>query len=53
MGPCFYASAEEQEASRLQEALSRTPEERFYFLMQLMKLQLIFKTGVIEHKNEL
>jgi hypothetical protein len=51
-GPRFYSSAEEQEEMRLREALSRTGEERFYFLMQLMKLQQTLKKGVMEHKNE-
>lgn len=35
----FYSSPEEQEEARLQEALNRTPTERFLFLMHLMKLQ--------------
>jgi hypothetical protein len=35
----FYSSPEEQEEARLQEALNRTPTERFQFLMHLMKLQ--------------
>jgi hypothetical protein len=35
----FYSSPEEQETVRLQEALDRTPTERFLFLMHLMKLQ--------------
>lgn len=50
-GPKFYASQEEQEMSRLKEALNRTGEEKFYFLMQLMKLQETFKKGIIEHKK--
>jgi hypothetical protein len=38
-GPRFYSSQEEQELARLREALARTDEEKFYHLMNLMKLQ--------------
>jgi len=41
----FYASAEEQDLARLKEALSRTPTEKFAFLMNLMKLGLSLKKG--------
>lgn len=50
-GPRFYASQEEQEQMRLIEAMNRTDEEKFLFLMQLIKLQQSFKQGVIEHKK--
>ncbi|OLY91338.1 hypothetical protein SAMN05444008_12713 [Cnuella takakiae] len=38
-GMRIYASAAEQELDRLKEALRRTPEERFKFLMVLMRMQ--------------
>jgi len=38
-GPRFYSSPEEQEMMRLKEAVSCTDEEKFLFLMNLMKLQ--------------
>jgi hypothetical protein len=50
-GPRFYSSQEEQEQIRLIEAINRTDEEKFLFLMHLMKLQQSFKQGVIEHKK--
>lgn len=42
-GMRVYASAAEQELDRLKEALLRTPEERFQFLMMLMRMQLTMK----------
>ena len=50
-GPRFYASQEEQELSRLKEAIARTDEEKFYFLMNLIKLQLILKKGKVVYKS--
>ena len=45
-----YTSAEEQEMARLREAINRSDNEKFYFLMNLMKMQQIFKKGTIQHK---
>ena len=39
----FYSSQEEQEMAYLKEALNRTDEEKFLFLMNLMKIQNLFK----------
>lgn len=47
----FYASAEEQEKDRLQRAIRRSDTEKFYFLMNLMKMQQFFKKGTIEYKK--
>ena len=47
----FYASAEEQELHRLKEAINRTDTEKFYFLMNLMKMQQTMKKGRIEFKK--
>ena len=46
----FYASSKEQELFRLKEAVNRTDEEKFYFLMHLMKMQQILKKGKVEFK---
>lgn len=35
----FYSSAEEQELAYLKEGIKRTHEERFLYLMKLMKMQ--------------
>lgn len=35
----YYSSPEAQELARLKEAISRTDEEKFIYLMNLMKLQ--------------
>ena len=43
MGVKFYDSPEEQELAYLKDALKRTDEERFVFLMNLMKLQRLMK----------
>jgi hypothetical protein len=37
MGVKFYETAEEAELDYLREGLKRTPEERYLFLMMLMK----------------
>ena len=50
-GPRVYASQEEHEQMRLIEAMNRTDEEKFLFLMHLMKFQQSFKQGIIEHKR--
>ena len=47
----FYSSPEEQEIARLKEAISRTDTEKFYFLMNLMKLQKLMKKGSLHHKD--
>jgi len=44
----FYSSAEEQELSRLKEAVNRTDTEKFYHLMTLMKMQQLMKNA--EHQ---
>lgn len=44
-GMRVYASAAEQELDRLKEALRRTPEERFKFLMVLMRMQQTMQTA--------
>jgi hypothetical protein len=43
IGVRFYNSAEDKELSYLEEALNRTDEERFVFLMNLMKMQNVMK----------
>ena len=35
----FFSSAEEQELAYLREAVKKTDEERFFYLMKLMKMQ--------------
>ena len=47
----FYSSAEEQELSRLKEAINRTDTEKFLFLMNLMKLQKLMRKGSLHHKD--
>ena len=47
----FYSSPEQQEMARLREAISRTDTEKFYFLMNLMKLQKLMKKGSLHHKD--
>lgn len=43
MGIRFYQSSEENEMAYLKEALKRTDEERFAFLLNLMEMQRIMK----------
>ena len=38
-----YQSVEEQENDRLREAMRRTPDEKFAFLMELMRMQRLMK----------
>jgi len=47
----FYSSPEEQELSRLKEAINRTDTEKFLFLMNLMKLQKLMRKGSLHHKD--
>ncbi len=47
----FYASQEEQELSRLKEAMSRSATEKFYHLMGLMKTGKMLKKAKMYHKN--
>ena len=47
----FYSSPEEQEISRLKEAINRTDTEKFLFLMNLMKLQKLMGKGSLHHKD--
>jgi len=47
----FYSSPEEQELSRLKEAIKRTDTEKFLFLMGLMKLQKSMQKGSLHHKD--
>jgi hypothetical protein len=47
----FYSSLEEQELSRLKEAINRTDTEKFLFLMSLMKLQKLMRKGSLHHKD--
>jgi hypothetical protein len=47
----FYSSPEEQELSRLKEAINRTDTEKFLFLMSLMKLQKLMRKGSLHHKD--
>ena len=51
MGVKFYNSPEEAELDYLREGLKRTPEERFLFLMKLMKIQETLKRGKLIHKK--
>lgn len=51
MGVKFYNSPEEAELDYLREGLRRTPEERFLFLMKLMKIQETLKKGKLVHKK--
>ncbi len=47
----FYNSSEAQELAYLKEALKRTDEEKFLFLTNLMKMQLIMqKAKFIDEK---
>lgn len=46
----FYTSSEEQELSRLKEAINRTDTEKFYHLMTLMKMQQAMKNATLHHK---
>jgi len=41
----FYNSSQEQELAYLKEALKRTDEEKFLFLTNLMKMQLVMQKG--------
>ncbi len=50
-GPRFYASQEEQELSRLKEAIARSGQENFFYLMNLIKLQNLLQKGKIITKN--
>ena len=50
-GPRFYSSPEEQEMARLKEAINRTDTEKFFFLMNLMKLQRTMQKGKLHHKD--
>ena len=50
-GPRFYSSPEEQELARLKEAINRTDSEKFFFLMNLMKLQRTMSKGKLHHKD--
>lgn len=50
-GPRFYSSSEEQEIARLKEAIARTDTEKFFFLMNLMKLQRTMSQGKLHHKD--
>ena len=43
MGVKFYESPQEQELAYLREGLHRTDEEKFLFLMHLMKWQRLMK----------
>ncbi len=51
MGVKFYDSPEEAELDYLREGLKRTPEERFRFLMMLMKMQETMKKARLIHKK--
>ena len=50
-GPRFYSSPEEQEMARLKEAINRSDSEKFFFLMNLMKLQQAMQKGKLHHKD--
>lgn len=41
----FYSSPEEQDRARLKEAIQRTDSQKFFFLMNLMKLQKVNEKG--------
>ena len=45
-----YASREALEDARLREAISRTPTEKFRFLMTLMKMNRQMHKATIHHK---
>jgi hypothetical protein len=45
-----YASREALEEARLKEAINRTPTEKFYFLMTLMKINRHMRKATIHHK---
>ena len=47
----FYSSPEEQDLARLKDAIRRTDSEKFFFLMNLMKLQRLMKKGTLHHKH--
>ncbi len=46
-----YRNAEEQDLARLKEAINRTPDEKFSFLMGLMRLQKAFDRSVLSKKS--
>jgi|GEM_PF-1038747 len=46
-----YESREAMEDARLREAISRTPTEKFRFLMTLMKMNAYMRKAVIHHKK--
>jgi hypothetical protein len=39
------------EEEKLKVALERTPEERLYLLIRLIRLQKVFKKAIITHHN--
>lgn len=47
----FYTTPEEQELSRLKDAINRTDTEKFYHLMALMKIQRSIKNATLHHKG--
>lgn len=51
MGVKFYNSSEEAELDYLREGLKRTDEERFLFLMHLMKWQRLMKKAKFIEKK--
>ena len=46
LGVRFYDSADEAELDYLREGLRKTPEERYRFLMMLMKEGLLMKNAI-------
>jgi hypothetical protein len=47
-----YRSAEEQDLARLKEAINRTPDEKFSFLMGLMRLQRLMQESKMVQKSD-
>ncbi|MEO5595417.1 MAG: hypothetical protein ABIR15_23310 [Chitinophagaceae bacterium] len=45
-----YESREALEEARLKEAINRTPAEKFYFLMTLMKMNRQMRNATIHYK---
>jgi hypothetical protein len=49
--PAVYASREALEEARLREAINRTANEKFRFLMTLMKINKQMQKAIIHHKS--
>ena len=48
----FYASPEEKEMAYLEEAMARTDQEKFLYLMNLIKMQRVMKRAKFVEKTK-